>query len=328
MEGFMKVGFCTMNYSDWPLEKVVSLAAEKGYEAVEIPSFKDNGQVDADEVLKGDGAKKLKALVESHGLFISGVSNHADSMAILCEGRDVAHIAPGTPAEQHAFGAQSLIRSAQLANALGVDVVVGFTGIGNMGHFNVFPYAKGWEEEEAHFVERFTPILAKYKEYGVKLAIEPHPNNIIYDLHTARRAVDLLGNHPNFGINFDPANLFYTGISVEAFIDEMKDRIFAVHAKDCQILNHNMSRGGWWMFQGDWGNIERSFRFRIPGWGSIDWKTVITELYLIGYDGVFSYEHEDVTMSRADGVDKTIAYLKPLMIHAPYEGRHDKLFTK
>jgi sugar phosphate isomerase/epimerase len=324
----MKVGFCTMNYSDWPLEKVVALAAEKGYEAVEIPSFTDNGQVDPDEVLKGENAKKLKAMVESYGLFISGVSNHADSMAILCEGKDIAHIAPGDPAEQHAFGAKSLIRSAELANALEVPVVIGFTGIGNMGHFNVFPYAKGWAEEEANFVERFTPILEKYRQYGVKLAIEPHPNNIIYDLHTARRAVELVGGHPNFGINLDPANLLYTGISVESFVDELKDRIFAVHAKDTQILPHNMSRGGYWMFQGDWINHARSFRFRIPGWGSVDWKSLITELYLIGYDGVFSYEHEDVTMSRADGVDKAIAFLNPLMIHAPYEGRNDKLFTR
>ena len=324
----MKVGFCTMNYSDWPLEKVVALAAEKGYEAVEIPAFTDNGQVDAVDALKGDNAKKIKDMVNSHGLFISAISNHADTMAILCEGKDVAHIAPGNPAEQHKFGADSLIRTAQLANALEVKVVVGFTGIGNMGHFNVFPYAKGWAEEEANFVERFSPILEKFKEYGVKLAIEPHPNNIIYDLHTARRAVELLGGHPNFGINFDPANLLYTGISVESFIDEMKDRIFSVHAKDCQILPHNMPRGGYWMFQGDWANVQRSFRFRIPGWGSIDWKSVISELFIIGYNGVFAYEHEDVVMSRADGTDKAIAFLKPLMIHAPYEGRNDKLFTR
>jgi sugar phosphate isomerase/epimerase len=108
----------------------------------------------------------------------------------------------------------------------------------------------------------------------------------------------------------------------------MKDRIFSVHAKDCQVLPHNMPRGGWWMFQGDWGNPERSFRFRIPGWGSIDWKGVISQLFLHGYDGVFAYEHEDVIMSRADGTDKAIAFLKPLMIHAPYEGRSDKLFTR
>jgi hypothetical protein len=39
-----------------------------------------------------------------------------------------------------------------------------------------------------------------------------------------------------------------------------------------------------------------------------------------------SYEHEDVTMSRNDGIHKTIAYLKPLMIDKPYEGRNDVLF--
>jgi hypothetical protein len=40
-----------------------------------------------------------------------------------------------------------------------------------------------------------------------------------------------------------------------------------------------------------------------------------------------SYEHEDVTMSRHDGITKTIAYLKPLMKEKPYEGRNDVLFT-
>ena len=101
-----------------------------------------------------------------------------------------------------------------------------------------------------------------------------------------------------------------------------------VHAKDCELVEHNMARGGYWMLQRDWGNLDRSFRFRIPGWGSINWKSIITELFMVGYDGVFAYEHEDVTMSRADGVDKTIAYLKPLMIQAPYEGRNDKLFQR
>ena len=33
-------------------------------------------------------------------------------------------------------------------------------------------------------------------------------------------------------------------------------------------------------------------------------------------------------MSRADGVKKTIEFLRPLMIEAPYEGRNDALFTK
>ena len=32
--------------------------------------------------------------------------------------------------------------------------------------------------------------------------------------------------------------------------------------------------------------------------------------------------------SRGDGVKKTIEFLRPLMIDAPYEGRSDALFTK
>ena len=52
----------------------------------------------------------------------------------------------------------------------------------------------------------------------------------------------------------------------------------------------------------------------------------MTELALVGYDYVVSYEHEDVVMSREDGIEKTIEYLKPLIIKGRYEGRGDKLF--
>ncbi len=325
----MKVGFCVVNYSEKSIKEVVELAARKGYEAVELPSYTGNGQVDADELLKGNKSKELNKMVEDAGLFISGISNHADSPLVLGpHGRDLASVCDGTAAEQIAFGTRSMIRSAQLANALGVPVVIAFSGIGNFGRFNDWPYPGGWAEEEAAFVENWIPILDEYRKYGVKVAFEPHPNNIIYDIHTTKRCLALCDNHPAFAINFDPANLFFTGINVCVYVDEIGDRIAAVHAKDCEIVEHNLAKGGYWMLQRDWGTLDRSFRFRIPGWGSINWKSVITELYMVGYDGVFSYEHEDVTMSRADGVDKTIDFLKPLMIQAPYEGRNDKLFQR
>jgi len=52
----------------------------------------------------------------------------------------------------------------------------------------------------------------------------------------------------------------------------------------------------------------------------------MTELALAGYNYVVSYEHEDVVMSREEGIEKTIEYLRPLMIKARYEGRGDKLY--
>jgi len=278
-------------------------------------------------MLKNGTAKEMRKMVESHGLFISALSNHADSLLIMGPyGDDTDGIYKGTKEEKIKFGTESLINSARLANELEVPVVIGFTGIENFGRYFPFPYAKGWKACEDSFVELFKPILDKFKEYGVKFAVEPHPNNFMYDLHTCKRAIELVDNHPCLGVNLDPANIIYLGLYVETFIDEMGDRIFTVHAKDAEMVAHNMGKGGVLM-QGEWGRIDRAFRFRIPGWGTVNWKTVITELAMVGYNGVLSYEHEDVTMSRADGVDKVLDFLKPLLIHAPYEGRSDKLFT-
>ena len=325
----MRVGYCTVNYTEWPIEKVIDHVAGKGYEAIEIPAYTDNGQIDPDELLRGDNAKRLKKRAEDAGLLISAISNHADSPLVLGpHGRDLAGVCDGTPEEQIRFGTGSMLRCARLANALEVPAVVAFSGVGNFGRFNDWPYPGGWADEEAAFCERWVPIFDAFREYGVKVAFEPHPNNIVYDIHTTKRCLALCGNHPSFAINFDPANLLFTGIDLGAYINEIGNRIVLVHAKDCELVKHNMARGGYWMLQRDWGERDRSFRFRIPGWGSVDWKSVITELFLNGYDGVLAYEHEDVTMSRADGDDKTIAFLKPLMIHAPYEGRSDKLFQR
>lgn len=322
----MKLGFFTANYTEKPLEEVAKMAAENGYEALEIPAYEENGQFDPKEVLKGDNAKKIKSMVEGYGLSISALSNHADSLLILGpHGADTDAIYKGTKEEKIKFGTESLLRTAQAANALEVPVVNGFTGVENFGRYFPFPYSQGWSVMEQDFAEKFVPILDKFKEYGVKFAIEPHPNNLIYDIHTAERAIKLVDNHPCLGYNMDPANLIYLGLKVENFVDRLGDRIFHVHAKDGEIVEHNIEVGGILM-QGDWQRLDRAFRFRIPGWGSVNWKKVITELSMVGYNYVLSYEHEDVTMSRADGVVKTAAFLKPLLINAPYEGRHDKLF--
>lgn len=321
----MKLGFFAANYAHLSLEEVAKIASEHGYEMLEIPSYIGNGQLDCDEILNG-GAAKLKKMLAKHDLGISALSNHADSMLLLGSNEETDVLYKGTKEEKIKYGTQSLIKSAQAANALGCPVINGFTGVANFGRYFPFPNGHAWEQMERDFVEIFTPILDKFKEYGVKFAMEPHPNNIIYDIHTAKRALELLDYHPAFGFNLDPANLTYLGLKVENFIDQLGDRIFHVHAKDAEVVEHNVQMGGVLM-RGDWQRLDRSFRFRIPGWGDVPWKKVITELSMVGYDYVLSYEHEDVTMSVGDGVEKVVAYLKPLLIKAPYEGRKDKIFN-
>jgi sugar phosphate isomerase/epimerase len=324
----MKLGFFSANYAHLSLEEVAKIMAEHGYEMIEIPAYSGCEQFSCDEVIQ-DAAKasSLRKMLKGYGIGISALSNHADSLLIMGpHTEDTDKLCPGTKAEKIKYGTENLLKSAQAANALEVPVVNGFTGVTNWGRYFPFPNADGWGKMELEFVELFVPILDKFKEYGVKFAVEPHPNNMIYDIHTAKRAIELVGGHPSLGYNLDPANLIYLGLRVENFIDALGDRIFHVHAKDGEIVEHNLPYGGILM-QGDWQRLDRAFRFRIPGWGSVPWKKILTELSMVGYNYVLSYEHEDVTMSVGDGVEKVAAYLKPLLINAPYEGRRDKIFN-
>ena len=326
----MKIGYCTINRSDKSLMEVCRIAADLGYDAVELPAYTDNGQLDTDEMLKGNNAKALKKQIEDMGLFISAISNHADSPLIMgpySHGMD--SVCPGTKEEKIRFGQESMIKSAQLAAELGVKCVVAFSGMENYGHINDWPEPNGWRDEEEQFAEKWGYVFDKYKEYGVKVAFEAHPNNIVYDIQSTLRLLEVVDGHESFALNFDPANVFFSGIDVNMFVDCLADRIVTVHAKDCEFVQHNMAKGGLNMYMQDgWGRKDRSFRFRIPGWGDINWKKLISELYLFGYDGVFNFEHEDVLMSIGDGEKKTIDFLRPLMIDAPYVARQDKLFTK
>ncbi len=320
----MKIGLFTATYLDDSFENVCKKAADYGYEAVEIPAFKEgNTHLDSDNL----NVNSIKKTVLKYGLTISALSNHTESLLVLGPyGRDTEWICPGTKEERIAFGTERIIKTAEAANALEVPVVCGFIGCENFGRFFPFPYSKGWAEMEQEFTDRWGRILDKYQEYGVKFAHEPHPNQLVYDIDTALRSVELVDGHPAWGFNFDPANLIYLGIDVENFINRLAGRIYHVHAKDGEVVSHNVKNSGV-IPQGDWQRLGRGFRFRIPGWGSVPWKKVITELSMIGYDYVMSYEHEDVTMSREDGIAKTIAYLKPLIINKPYEGRNDALFN-
>jgi sugar phosphate isomerase/epimerase len=68
---------------------------------------------------------------------------------------------------------------------------------------------------------------------------------------------------------------------------------------------------------GSWQRPGRAARYRVPGWGDVNWRRVITALLETGYDGVLSFEHEDPVMSERDGLEKAIDHLRPLVIREP-----------
>jgi len=323
----MKIGMFTANYMDRDLESTFKLMAEKGYEAAELPAYYGNPHLDIDEVLKGKGyAEKIIALARKYNFTISAISNHPEGQLVLGpHSKDFDLLYKGTEAERITFGMQRMKKTARAAAALGVNVVVGLVGVENFSRWYPWPDPEAWDKMANTFVERWGEILDVFEHEGVRFAHEPHPNQYVYNTETALRSIELMKGRKEWGFNYDPANIILQGLDVVVFIQAVGSRIYHVHAKDGEIVEHNVQRSGL-QPTGRWDRIDRGFRFRVPGWGSVPWKRVLSELRLVDYDHVISYEHEDPVMSRDDGIEKAIEYLRPLIIRGRYEGRGDKLF--
>ena len=97
------------------------------------------------------------------------------------------------------------------------------------------------------------------------------------------------------GLQFDPSHLVWQGIDYLRGIKEFSDRIYSFHAKDTEILPEEQYRYGVFGQQinapGDWPG--GWWRYRIPGFGQVDWKQVYNALYEIEYAGAMVIEHED-----------------------------------
>ena len=106
--------------------------------------------------------------------------------------------------EEHGPGAAQLRRG----------VVNGFTGSSIWHLLYSFPPTPetmidaGYE----HFAERWNPILDVFGECGVRFALEVHPTEIAFDIYTAERALEAIGNREEFGFNFDPSHLIWQGV--------------------------------------------------------------------------------------------------------------------
>jgi len=318
----MKVGILTVLFNDKPFNDVLDFVSRLGYEAVELAAWKGSTHIDIEAILKG-GAGKFKKNVEKRRLIISSLSNHLESQLILGPlDQSTDDWFKGTPEEKVRYGIERMKKTIEAAAALEVPVVNGFTGCPEWGKWFIFPPAheKIWESYWQVYKERWLPILDHAKAHGVKVAYETHPQEMNYNLETAKKLLEVVENHPSAGFNYDPSHLLWQQMDPALFIYELRDRIFHVHAKDVECVPHSVSRTGV-LATGGWSRIARPVRFRTIGWGQIPWRRIVTAFLEIGYNYVMSVEHEDPTMSRDSGVRQAIQYLKPLLQVEPPEVR-------
>ena len=195
----------------------------------------------------------------------------------------------------------------------GRTTVVGFTG-SSIWHvaYSFPPNLPGQiEAGYADFARRWKPILDVFDEVDVSFALEVHPTEIAFDIYSTRRALAAIEKHPRFGFNFDPSHFGYQGVDYLAFLREFAERLFNVHVKDVWWASSGQEAG---VFGGhsDFGAPGRTWDFRPPGRGRIDFERIARALNHARYKGPLTVEWEDATMDREFGAREAAAFVRRL----------------
>lgn len=304
-------------WTDLEFETICRKASQFGYDGLELACWGDHFEVDR-AVKETSYCGSRWKILQKFDLQCHAVSTHLVGQAV-CDRIDQRHqtILPrrvwgdGRPKGVQERAAQEMKVTAQAAARLGVKVVNGFTGS------SIWPLLYGFPPVDSSvitqgyrdFAKRWVPILDVFQEVGVRFALEAHPTEIAFDLVTARRALDAVGEHPAFGFNYDPSHLAYQGVDYLEFLTEFRERIFHVHVKD---VYWRESPGPSGVFGGhlEFGAPGRYWDFRSPGRGRIRFEEIIRRLNQIGYQGPLSVEWEDPGMDREQGAAEAAAFVR------------------
>ena len=326
------VTLCTGQWADMPFEVLCEKAKSFGYDGLELACWGDHFEVDkADEAY----CKERRRILSKYGLKVFAISNHLVGQAVA-DRIDQRHksILPeyiwqdGDPEGVRKRAAQEMIKTAEAAARLGVNVVNGFTGSPIWHLIYSFPPVPSLMIEEGfnEFAERWKPILDAYHKLGIRFALEVHPTEIAFDIASTRMALQKLDNHPAFGFNYDPSHLGYQGVDYIKFIDTFSERIFHVHMKDVGWSKVPVDAG---VFGGhtEFGAPGRYWDFRSVGRGNICFEEIIRALNRIGYKGPLSVEWEDSGMDREHGAKEACEFVRKIDF-SPSNIAFDKAFEE
>ena len=273
----MKIGFLTGVLRELPLDEIVRWAGRSGFGAVELHCDAEEDQPvymhGALNVAKLDGpaAEALRGLAAESGVVISCLTRCVNMLDADATQRQANHDL-----------ARRIIDAAALLN---VDVVSNFVGR---------DLSKPIPDSLPLFHEVFEPLCSDAAAKGVRIAIENCPlvggpggdqvQNIAMAPPIWREMFQAV---PDLGLNFDPSHLYWMGVDYLGAVKEFAKQVYHVHLKDTEVFDGAVADGGILTSKPRW------WRYRIPGFGRIDWAGFVSALFEIGYDGALSIEHED-----------------------------------
>lgn len=313
----------TGQWADLPLETLASKARQWGYDGLELACWGDHFDV-ARANAEPDYCRGRHELLARHGLKVWAISNHLVGQAV-CDRVTERHKAilparvwgDSEPAGVSRRAAEEMIATARAAARLGVTVVNGFTGSPIWDRLYFFPPLGADEVHQGYeaFAAAWIPILDEFAKEGIKFALEVHPTEIAYDIHTTREALLAVQRHKAFGCNFDPSHLYWQFVDPVKFIRAFPDRIFHCHIKDAiRTLDGDSSVLASHL---NFGDPRRGWDFRSPGRGGINFEEIVRALNQVGYAGPLSVEWEDSGMDREHGAREACQFVRRLDFAPP-----------
>ncbi len=311
----MKLGVLTVPLQGMTARDAFAYLHSLGVQTVELGTggYTNNNHLKPEVYLDNpDKIAEFKDLLKEFDLEISVLSCHGN---------------PDHPNKEKAAAYhQVFVDTCRLAEQLGVDTVVTFSGCPGDCEASERPnwVTCSWPEDYGEILDwQWNQVLIPYwkeaaeiaRSCGVtKIAFEMHPGFCVYNPATLLRLREAVGDI--IGANFDPSHLIWQGMDPVMALRELEGAVYHFHAKDTRVDPANKAKNGV-LDTGHYGNVlDRSWVFRTVGYGTGAqmWKDMMSTLQCIGYKGSVSIEHEDGLMSVREGLEKAIAFLKIVMI--------------
>ncbi len=309
----MRVGLFTVLFSRLSLDEVIRKIKPLGIKTIELGTgnYPGNPHLKLDWLTTPAKIKEFKRKLDDQGISISALSCHGNPL----------HPSKKTGTAHSEVNRKTIL----MAEKLGVETVIDFSGCPGDSDDARYPnwVTAPWPEDHLtvlnwQWEKKVIPYWKKRakfaEEHGVRIAIEMHPNFVVYNPETMMRLRAEVG--AAMGCNFDPSHMFWQGIDPCAAIRALGEAVFHVHAKDTRLYEVNCRVNGVLDTKPYSDERNRSWIFRTVGYGhgADFWGDMISTLQMVGYDDVLSIEHEDSLMSTEEGLSKAANLLNQIVI--------------
>ena len=325
----MKLGVYNAILHDRPLPEALSVIAGLGLTGIEINTggFLPPVHIpNIDEILESDAARDdYLGIFEGTGVAIAGLNCNGNP---LHPDRSIG--------EKHA---EDIRRSIRLAHRLGQNRVVTMSGLpgGEPGATRTNWIVNAWNSAALDVLDYQWEIAADFwkeidqlaRELDVKVALELHPQNLVFNTADVHRLMELTAA-THIGVELDASHLFWQQMDPVAVVRELGPLVVQAAAKDVRVNTANAAL---------YGVLDNSFRRLSPeedrtnlggdewanewpkdsawdfvalgrGHDTAYWTEFLRALHEVDPDMLVNIEHEDVSLGRIEGLEVAAKVLR------------------